>query len=82
MTNIIEKYSARGKAVDSLLCVGLDSDFDRLPEFFRESPSPQFFFNQWIIDKTHPYVAAYKANIAFYEAQGSMGLNQLWMTMQ
>jgi len=78
----VEKYDTRVSAVGSLLCVGLDSDIDRIPEVFRNSDLPQFFFNQWIIDTTHPYVAAYKPNIAFYEARGAQGLNELQMTMR
>lgn len=79
--SIVDKYNRRVKHADSLLCVGLDSDLDRLPERFQEEPVPQFAFNRWIIEQTHPYVSAYKPNMAFYEAQGVNGLRALELTL-
>ena len=79
--NAIEKYQARVGAVNSLVCVGLDSDIYRLPERFLSLEFPQLAFNQWIIEQTHELVAAYKPNIAFYEARGAEGLAELQMTM-
>lgn len=79
---IVEKYNARSEAVDSLLCVGLDSHYERLDERFLSADYPQFAFNKWIIEQTHPYVAAYKPNIAFYEAQGTAGHEALVLTMR
>jgi len=76
------KYEARTEAAKSLLCVGLDSDFAKLPEQFKKAEHPQFEFNKWIIDETHEYVAAYKPNAAFYEARGDAGLRELKMTME
>ncbi len=80
--NAIEKFNQRATAVDSLLCVGLDSDFNRLPEAYTHYEYPLFSFNRWIIEQTHPYVAAYKPNIAFYEARGDRGLSSLRMTLE
>ena len=80
--NAIEKFNQRATAVDSLLCVGLDSDFNRLPEAYIHYEYPLFSFNRWIIEQTHPYVAAYKPNIAFYEARGDRGLSSLRMTLE
>lgn len=79
--NVIDKYNLRADKVDSLLCVGLDSDFSKLPDKFKSSDNPQFEFNKWIIGQTHEYVAAYKSNIAFYEARGDKGIKELKMTM-
>ncbi len=76
-----EKYNTRAKKINSLLCVGLDPDFEKLPERFKKMENPQFEFNKWIIEETHNYTAAYKPNIAFYEAQGDKGLRELKMTM-
>lgn len=78
---IVEKYDRRADAVNSLLCVGLDSAYSQLPERFQSDPTPQFAFNRWIIEQTHPYVAAYKPNIAFYEARGAQGLHDLKLTL-
>lgn len=65
---------------DSLVCVGLDSDFNKLPEHLKTSANPQFEFNKAIIDATHDLVCAYKPNSAFYEALGVKGIEQLQMT--
>lgn len=81
MSMIIEKYNARVDSANSLLCVGLDSRLDQLPERFRHSSVPQFDFNRWIIEQTHEYVSAYKPNIAFYEARGDQGLRELKQTV-
>ena len=78
---IIDKYNLRAKKANSLLCVGLDSDFSKLPAKFKKSKNPQFEFNKWIINQTHQYVAAYKPNIAFYEARGDQGIRELKQTM-
>jgi len=80
--SVIDTYNRRVDRVNSLLCVGLDSDFDRLPEQFKQAEYPQFSFNRWIIDQTHPYASAYKPNIAFYEARGEAGMHALALTMR
>lgn len=62
---------------NSLLCVGLDPVMDKLPQ----SVSGSFFeFNKQIIDATHDLVCAYKPNAAFYEALGSVGIEELKKT--
>ncbi len=76
-----EKYNLRAKKVNSLVCVGLDSDYDKLPPRFKSLENPQFEFNKWIIDQTADYAAAYKPNTAFYEARGEQGMKELKMTM-
>ncbi|HKZ90628.1 MAG TPA: orotidine-5'-phosphate decarboxylase [Candidatus Limnocylindrales bacterium] len=73
----LARLEARIEAVDSMLCVGLDSAVDRMPERFRSEARPQLAFDRWIIDETHPYAAAYKANMAFYEARGAAGWQEL-----
>lgn len=76
----INKYNERAKKIDSLLCVGLDSDFEKIPDSFKSMPNPQFEFNKYIIDETNEYAAAYKPNMAFYEARGEQGLKELKLT--
>ncbi|MGJ3237850.1 MAG: orotidine-5'-phosphate decarboxylase [Anaerolineae bacterium] len=78
---MIDKFNRRANAVNSLLCVGLDSHMERLPERFLTETHPQFAFNQWIIEQTHEWVSAYKPNIAFYEARGAAGWEELALTM-
>lgn len=68
-------------AKKSLLCVGLDSEYEKLPASVKDEEYPQFTFNKKIIDATYEYVCAYKPNIAFYEARGEKGMNELKMTM-
>lgn len=79
--NATEKYMRRADMATSLLCIGLDSGLDRIPQRFQHEQHPQFAFNRYIIDQTHPYTAAYKPNMAFYETRGAAGLHELQMTM-
>lgn len=65
----------------SYLCVGLDTDLNKIPESFRSMRYPLFEFNKAIIDATKDYCIAYKPNVAFYEAYGSEGWKQLEMTV-
>ena len=81
MNVVLRKLEARCRQVQSLLCIGLDPDPAHLPERFQRSEYPLFSFNRWIIDQTHAYAAAYKPNMAFYEALGSAGLRELERTM-
>lgn len=70
---------------DTLVCVGLDSDYARLPESVRQGKTVEealFAFNREIVDATHDLVCAYKPNAAFYEAQGDGGLRALVRTVQ
>ncbi|MCC5945529.1 MAG: orotidine-5'-phosphate decarboxylase [Bernardetiaceae bacterium] len=62
----------------SYLCVGLDTDINKIPSFLRSHADPIFSFNKAIIDATLPYAVSYKINTAFYEAQGASG----WESMQ
>ncbi len=78
-----EKLAAVTSENNSLLCVGLDTDLGKIPEFLREtSKNPQFDFNKAIIDATKDLVCAYKLNLAFYEAVGKKGLEALEKTIQ
>jgi orotidine-5'-phosphate decarboxylase len=77
----LAKLRARMAAAGSMLCVGLDSDVARLPARFAREDGPQFAFNRSIIEATLPYVAAYKPNLAFYEARGAAGWGELAETM-
>ncbi|MBI3380139.1 orotidine-5'-phosphate decarboxylase [Candidatus Gottesmanbacteria bacterium] len=68
------------KKNNSLLCVGLDSDIEKIPEHIRNGEHPQSTFNKEIIDATADLVCAYKSNTAFYEARGKAGIEALKMT--
>ncbi len=65
----------------SFLCVGLDSDAEKIPTHLKNEEDPVFAFNKGIIDATLPYAVAYKPNIAFYESRGSKGWQSLEKTM-
>lgn len=78
---ILQKLERRMEAVNSLVCVGLDPQMDKLPERFRGAALPMFEFGKWVIEQTHEFVAAYKPNMAFYEARGVLGLEELDRTM-
>ena len=78
----IDKYNARVDAVNSLLCIGLDSDVHKLPIAYRNNDAPQLAFNRDIINATAEFAAAFKFNLAFYEATGAHGWRQLAQTLQ
>ena len=65
----------------SFLCVGLDTDLEKIPTYLLSEDNPAFSFNKAIIDATHKYCVAYKPNIAFYEAMGIQGWKALKKTI-
>jgi orotidine-5'-phosphate decarboxylase len=65
------------KKKKSFLCVGLDSDINKIPRFLYDTTDPVFAFNKEIIDATHDLAVAYKPNLAFYESMGVSGWNTL-----
>ena len=69
------------KAKKSFLCIGLDTDIQRLPKHLLETEDPIFEFNKAIIEATSEFCVAYKPNIAFYESLGSKGWDSLQKTM-
>lgn len=69
-------------AKKSFLCVGLDTDIQRIPAHLRDHEDPVAEFNRQIIEATAPYAVAYKPNIAFYEAQGPRGWESLRKTLE
>tara|TARA_B110000046_G_scaffold32429_1_gene34748 strand:- start:11299 stop:12111 length:813 start_codon:yes stop_codon:yes gene_type:complete len=65
----------------SFLCVGLDSDLNKIPPHLLEYDNPILEFNKRIIDSTKDYCVAYKPNIAFYESTGPTGWETLKATL-
>ena len=65
----------------SFLCVGLDSDLNKIPKHLLTFEDPVFEFNKQIIDATLQYTVAYKPNLAFYESRGIKGMVSLEKTM-
>ena len=66
----------------SFLCVGLDSEIEKIPSFLLKGKDPVFEFNKRIIDATHKYSVAYKPNVAFYECYGAKGWTSLESTVR
>lgn len=71
--NILQKQS--------FLCVGLDTDIQKIPEHLKQCADPIFEFNKAIVDATAPYCVAYKPNLAFYECLGIQGWKSLEKTV-
>ncbi len=65
----------------SFLCIGLDSEFEKLPKHLLNMEDPVFEFNKQIIDATHHFAVAYKPNTAFYEYRGVKGWKSLSKTI-
>lgn len=61
------------KAKQSYLCVGLDTDLDKIPVHLRSNANAVLDFNKAIIDATKEHCIAYKINTAFYEVYGARG---------
>ncbi|MBI4546611.1 MAG: orotidine-5'-phosphate decarboxylase [Ignavibacteriae bacterium] len=75
--NFLQKLKYIQRKNNSLLCIGLDTDVSKVPEFLYAYGDPQYEFNRRIIDATKDIVCAYKLNIAFYESVGEHG----WYTV-
>lgn len=78
----VDKYRRRAERVKSLLCLGLDTRLEQLPQRFLREEHPLFAFNRSLIQATHDCICAVKPNIAFYEAHGERGLLALRLTME
>lgn len=62
----------------SFLCVGLDSDINKIPATFKRYQNPILEFNKAVIEATSDLCISYKINTAFYESMGAEG----WETME
>lgn len=76
-----QELTAEIKTKRSFLCVGLDTDMDKIPAHLLDTEDPVFEFNKAIIDATKDYCVAYKPNIAFYECLGVKGWESLKKTL-
>lgn len=79
--NFKTKLATIQKKNNSLLCIGLDPEVEKLPRSVKNIKEPFFAFNKAVIDVTSDLVCAYKLNMAFYEAAGIHGLRQLETTI-
>ena len=62
----------------SFLCLGLDSDLDKIPKHLLNESDPIFTFNKILLDSLNKLIVAVKINTAFYEAYGHKG----WKTLE
>lgn len=79
--NFKQKLEIAIKKNSSLVCVGLDTELEKIPKHLKKKSDPIFEFNKAIIDATHDLVCVYKPNIAFYEGLGIDGLKSLKKTI-
>ena len=63
---------------NSFLCLGLDSDINKIPSFLLEESDPIFSFNKLLLDALNELIVSVKINTAFYEVHGSKG----WETLE
>ena len=78
----VEKLDKTCQKNNSLLCVGLDIDLNKIPQSILNQEDPIFIFNREIINATKDLVCAYKPNIAFYEKYGLYGMDSLIKTIE
>lgn len=81
MSVVRDKANCRISALKSLLCVGLDSDPQKIPAVFLPYENPVLEFNRAVIRATSDIAIAYKLNTAFYEARGIAGLLDMEKTL-
>ncbi len=73
-TDLVNQIKQKG----TFLCVGLDTDIQKIPSFLLSEKNPVLAFNKAIIDATKDHCVSYKINTAFYESLGTKG----WETME
>ena len=78
----LEKLAASSRARDSIICVGLDPEPDRIPSSLGRGPQGAVRFLRRIINATSDYTACYKPNLAFYEQYGGAAFDILGLTLQ
>ena len=76
----LEKLKRKAEEL-KYICVGLDTDINKIPRHLMNSDNPVLEFNKAIINETYNYAAAYKINFAFYEKLGAKGFEILNQTI-
>ena len=79
MDKLYQRVEERG-----VVCVGLDTSLDYIPDFIKEGKSNEdaiVEFNKAIIDATYDVAACFKVQIAYYEALGLAGLKAYKRTL-
>lgn len=82
MNEFIEKFNKQVQKKSTLLCVGLDTDYEKLPVKSKNRIQSIWKFNKKVIDVTKEQVCCYKLNSAFYEVYGASGIEVLRNTVK
>jgi len=78
----LTKLAAASRARDSVICIGLDPEEERIPEHLGRGAQAAVRFLRRIVNATSDHACCYKPNMAFYERYGSAGLDILHLTLQ
>lgn len=78
--NALQKLKIKNSE-GKFICVGLDTDENKIPSHLYNADNPVLEFNKSIIERTYEYAAAYKLNFAFYEKNNVKGLETLIKTI-
>jgi orotidine-5'-phosphate decarboxylase len=77
----LEKIRSASARANSVLCVGLDTDWRSLPDAVKNERNPVLAFNKALIDATKDIAACYKLQFAYYEAYGEPGIEAVQETL-
>lgn len=80
--SFLTRLANASRARDSILCIGLDPEPDRIPERLGRGPQAAIRFLRRIIRATAEQACAYKPNLAFFERYGPAGTDLLALTLQ
>src|SRR3972149_2156399 len=75
--NFNQRLNTTISTTNSILCVGLDPDLNKIPNIMKSDSEPLYPFCAEIIEHTKPFCAAFKINFAFFEAEGAKGWEAL-----
>jgi orotidine-5'-phosphate decarboxylase len=78
----LTKLATASRGRDSVICIGLDPEPDRIPEHLGRGPQAAVRFLRRIVNATSDHACCYKPNMAFFERYGSAGLDILALTLQ
>jgi orotidine-5'-phosphate decarboxylase len=81
MKDLKSRFDKRFNSLQSNLTVGLDPEWEKIPDFLKQEKFPLFTFCKEIIDSTGEFALAFKPNIAFFERFGSKGIQEFEMTI-
>ncbi len=83
-TSWAERVAEAISTQKSILCVGLDPIYEKLPAEYKSGDIAQamFAYNRNIIDQTAPYAAAFKPQYKCYSAEGEPGITALRLTCE